>query len=118
MIDKINDKYNKKIYKTLKNNKVKKKNNYNVKTNKSVLVNGIKLILNDIINGDLDKNTLLKISKSFLIKVNIIKDVFNERISKTPHTKLYIQYYASYYRFITLIEALKLLYQCLEIINK
>ena len=89
MIDKINDKYNKKISKTLKNNKVKKKNNYNVKTNKSILVNGIKLILNDIVNGEIDKNTLLKISKSFLIKVNIIKDVFNERISKTHHSKWY-----------------------------
>ena len=41
MINKINDKYNKKISKTFKNNKVKKKNNYNVKTNKSILVNGI-----------------------------------------------------------------------------
>jgi len=130
MIDKINDKYNNKITKSLKNNKVKKKNNYNVKTNKSVLVNGIKLILCDIVNGVINKNTLFKISKSFLIKVNIIKDVFNERKSKTPHSKWYVQYYASYYRFITLIEALKnknpndlnknlkLLYQCLEIINK
>jgi len=41
------------------------------------------------------KITLLKISKSFLIKVNIIKvniikDVFNERISKTPHSKCYV----------------------------
>ena len=62
--------------------------------------------------------------------MNIIKDVFNERISKTPHSKWYVQYYASYYRFITLIEALKnknlndpnknlkLLYNCLEIIDK
>jgi len=41
MIYKINDKFNKKISKTFKNNKVKKKNNYNVKTNKSILVNGI-----------------------------------------------------------------------------
>lgn len=129
MIDKINDKYNKKITKTT-NNKVKKKNNYNVKTNKSILVNGIKLILNDIVNGVINKNTLLKISESFIIKVNIIKDVFNERKSKTPHSKWYVQYYASYYRFITLIEALKnknpndlnknlkLIYHCLEIMNK
>ena len=62
MIDKINDKYNKKISKTLKNNKVKKKNNYNynVKTNKSILVNGIKLILNDIVNGKYMKLLYLK----------------------------------------------------------
>lgn len=123
MIDKINDKYNKKITKTSKNDKVKNKNNYNVKTNKSVLVNGIKLILKDIIYGTIDKNNLLKVSKSFLIKINTIKDVFNERISKTPHSKWYVQYYASHYMFITLIEALKnknlkLLYHCLEIINK
>jgi len=128
MIDKINDKYNKKI--TIINKKVNKKNNYNVKTNKSILINGIKFILCDIINGKINKNDLFNISKAFLIKVNIIKDVFNERKSKTPHSKWYIQYYASYYRFITLIEALKnkdpsilnknlkLLYQCLEIIDK
>ena len=128
MIDKINDKYNKKI--TIINKKVNKKNNYNVKTNKSILINGIKFILCDIINGKINKNDLFNISKAFLIKVNTIKDVFNERKSKTPHSKWYIQYYASYYRFITLIEALKnkdpsilnknlkLLYQCLEIIDK
>ena len=52
------------------------------------------MILNDIVNGEIHKNTLLKISKSFIVKVNIIKDVFNERISKTPHSKWYVQYYA------------------------
>ena len=110
--------------------KLKRKIIIMLKIMPSILVNGIKLILSDIINGMISKNTLLNISKSFLIKVNIIKDVFNERKSKTPHSKWYIQYYASYYRFITLIEALKnknskdlnknlkLIYQCLEIIDK
>lgn len=71
------------------------------------MVNGIKIILSDIIRGIINKTILLKISQTFLIKMNIIKDVYNERISKTPHSKWYVQYYASYYRYITLIEALK-----------
>ena len=103
MIDKINEKYNKSV----KIKKNKSKNNYNIKTNKSVLINGIKMILSDIIKGIINKEILLKISQSFLLKMNIIKDVYNERISKTPHSKWYVQYYASYYRYITLLEALK-----------
>ena len=104
MIDKINDKYNKIISK--KENK-KKKNNYNVKTNKSLLVNGIQLILKQIVKGVLNKNDLLNISKSFLLKVNIIKDISNQRISKTPHTKWYIQSYAEHYRYLKIIEAIE-----------
>ena len=89
MIDKINDKYN---YKN------KNKNNYSIKTNKSLLITGIKLILKSIIKGILNKNDLFNISKSFLIKINIIKDVYNPRISKTPHSKWYVQLYAEHYR--------------------
>jgi len=109
MIDKINNKYNKQIDKkdNKKNNKNKKKNNYNIKTNKSLLVSGIYLISRQIIKGILTKNDLLKINKSFLIKVPIIKDLHNERVSKTPHSKWYVQYYAEHYRYLTIIEALK-----------
>ena len=109
MIEKINDKYNRLIDKQTanKNKKSNKKNKYNIKTNKSLLINGVKLIIKPIINASINKNDLLRISKSFLIKVNVIKDVYNERISKTPHSKWYVQYYAQYYRHITIIEALK-----------
>lgn len=109
MIEKINDKYNRLIDKQTanKNKKSNKKNKYNIKTNKSLLINGVKLIIKPIINASINKNDLLRISKSFLLKVNIIKDVYNERISKTPHSKWYVQYYAQYYRYITIIEALK-----------
>ena len=81
MIDKINDKYNKSIDKNKKKSDKKKKNNYNVKTNKRLLLNWVQLILKPII-----KWTLCK-------KVNIIKDINNPRISKTPHSKWYIQSY-------------------------
>ncbi len=79
-------------------NKKNKKNNNNIKTNKSLLINGIKLILKSIIKGILNKNDLFNISKSFLIKTNVIKDVYNPRISKTPHSKWYVQSYAEHYR--------------------
>lgn len=105
MVEKINDKYNKSINKKQTNKK--KKNNYNIKTNKSLLINGIQLILNSIIKGTLCKNDLLNISKSFLLKVNVIKDVYNPRTSKTPHSKWYIQSYAEHYRYLAIIKALK-----------
>ena len=88
MIDKINDKYNKnnkninnKNNKNNKDNNRKNKNNYNIKINKSLLINGTKIILKSVLKGILNKNDLLNISKSFLIKINIIKDVSNPRIS-------------------------------------
>jgi hypothetical protein len=59
---------------------------------------------------------LLNISKSFLIKTNIIKDVYNPRISKTPHSKWYVQSYAEHYRYLAIIKALKL--NDLNILNK
>jgi hypothetical protein len=108
MIDKINDKYNKSIdKKSKKKSDKKKKNNYNLKINKSLLINGIQLILKPIIKGTLSKNDLLNISNSFLLKVNIIKDVNNPRISKTPHSKWYVQSYAEHYRYLAIIKALK-----------
>jgi hypothetical protein len=107
MIDKINDKYNKSIDKNKKQSDKKKKNNYNIKTNKSLLLNGVQLILKPIIKGILCKNDLLMLSKSFLLKVNIIKDVKNPRISKTPHSKWYVQSYAEHYRYLAIIKALK-----------
>ena len=123
MVDKINDKYNYNIdiinnknnknnkndknNKNNKNDKKSKKNKYNIKTNKSLLISGIKIILKSIIKGILNKNDLLNISKTFLIKINIIKDVYNPRISKTPHSKWYIQSYAEYYRYLKIIKALK-----------
>ena len=104
MIEKINDKYNKSINKKEKKNK----NNYNIKTNKSLLINGVQLILHKIIKGKLCKDILLNINKFFLLKVNVIKDVYNPRISKTPHSKWYVQSYAEHYRYLAIIKALKL----------
>ena len=107
MIDKINNKYNKSIDKNKKQSNKKNKNNYNIKIIKSLLLNGIQLILKPIIKGTLCKNDLLVISKSFLLKVNIIKDIKNPRISKTPHSKLYVQSYAEHYRYLEIIKAHK-----------
>ena len=97
IIDKINDKYIKKTNETLKEkkknknetSKKKKKNNYNIKTNKSNLLSGVKLILKDIVDGKINKHILFDMCKTHIIKVNIIKDVNNERKSKTPHSKWY-----------------------------
>ena len=104
MIDKINNDY---IKKTESKSKSKTKNKYNKKTNKSLLLNGVYLILEKIINSNLETNDLLNINKNFIKRVNIIINVSNERKSKTPHTKWYVQGYAEHYRNIKIIDSLK-----------
>lgn len=63
MVEKINDKYNKSINKKQTNKK--KKNNYNIKTNKSLLINGIQLILNSIIKEHCVKMIYLALVNHF-----------------------------------------------------
>ena len=106
MIDKINNDYIKKTESESKS-KSKTKNKYNKKTNKSLLLNGVYLILEKIINSNLETNDLLNINKNFIKRVNIIINVSNERKSKTPHTKWYVQGYAEHYRNIKIIDSLK-----------
>ena len=110
MVNKINNDYIKKTEPKLKlksKSKLKTKNKYNKKTNKSLLLNGVYLILEKIINNKLETNDLININKNFIKKVNIIIDISNERKSKTPHSKWYIQGYAEHYRNIKIIDALK-----------
>ncbi len=111
-IEKINDKYNGSVKNKSKNkknkkNKRNKKNNYNIKNNKTLLISGIRLILNKIIGANVQKDDILSITNSYLLKVNVIKDIINERICKTPHSKWYVQSYAEHYRYIALIDAIK-----------
>ena len=72
-----------------------------------MLLNGVYLILEKIINSNLETNDLLNINKNFIKRVNIIINVSNERKSKTPHTKWYVQGYAEHYRNIKIIDSLK-----------
>ena len=107
MIDKVNENYIEKIKAKSKlklKTKSKNKNNYKTKINKSLLLDGIYLILKKIIDGNLVINDLLNVNKNFIKKVNIIIDVSNKRKSKTPYTKWNIQGYAEHYRVIKIID--------------
>ncbi len=45
--------------------------------------------------------------KEHFVKINIIKDINNPRISKTPHSKWYVQSYVEHYRYLAIIKAHK-----------
>jgi len=66
----------------------------------------LKIIIPNIINANLTKELLLKYVNNFMKKINIIKDVYNERRCKNPNFKLYIKSYAEYYKYNVIIEAL------------
>jgi hypothetical protein len=119
MIDKINERYNIKINKInekysdkSKNkkdaNSKKNKNIYEFKTNKTLLLKGVKEhLLKCAIKGLLNKNLILDLSLCYIVKLSSILNVYKPRESRRPHTKWYVQAYASKYRFIEIIEALK-----------
>lgn len=95
-------------YKTVNKKKKKyNKNKYDNKINLSLLLSSMKYIIFNIVKGKLEVNELLILSKTFIKNMNVIKDISNPRTSKIPHTKWYVQGYASYYRYLTLIEALQ-----------
>jgi hypothetical protein len=105
ILEKINNGCIKKLNR--KYNKNKNKNEYNTKNNKSLILKGLELILEKIINGKIKTEDFLKIDKNYIKNMNIIKNISNERKSKTPHSKWYVQSYAEYYRYLTIIEYLK-----------
>lgn len=51
--------------------KAKNKNKYVVKHNSSLMIDGLKKIIPDIINAKNDKNILFKYSNNFISKINI-----------------------------------------------
>jgi len=69
------------------------KDKYNININKSSLIRGIRLIIDDIIHSKLEKNKLLQLGEAFITLNYCKKDCHNPRISKTPFTKWYVKDY-------------------------
>jgi hypothetical protein len=70
------------------NNSLKNKNKteYNTKNNKSLILKGLELILEKIINEKIKTEDFLKIDKNYIKNMNIIKNISNERKSKTHYS--------------------------------
>lgn len=83
--------------------KAKNKNKYVVKHNSSLMIDGLKKIIPDIINAKIDKNILFKYSNNFISKINIQTDVYKERKCKNPSFKWYIKSYAEHYKINKLL---------------
>jgi hypothetical protein len=89
-------------YKFNKNNK----NKYVMKHNKSLMIKGLKKIINNIINANINKYLLYQYSNNFISKINIQIDVYKERKCKNPSYKWYIKSYAEYYKYNKIIDAI------------
>ncbi len=90
----------------LNKHKFNVKNKYVIKHSNSLMINGLKKIIHDVINSKIDKNILLKYSKHFIKKINIQIDVYKERKCKNPSFKWYIKSYAEYYKNNKLTDAI------------
>jgi hypothetical protein len=106
LIEYVYDKYNKKKKQIIKK-KNTNKHEYNIKHNESLMIHGLKKIINIIIKSKLKKDDLIHYCKNYIENTNTIKNISNPRISKTPFTKWYVMSYSDYYKYKKIIEALK-----------
>ncbi len=90
-----------------KNTKTKNKNDYNCKHNNTLMITGLKKIINPIIKSKIDKNILLNYCSNYIKKNYSIKNISNPRISNTPFSKWYVKSYSDYYKYVSIIKALK-----------
>ena len=92
----------------LNNHKFKKKNKnkYTIKHNNKNMILGLELILKEIIDGNVNSNSLYKYSANYIKKINIQIEVYKPRICKNPSYKWYLKSYAEYYKYNVVIEAI------------
>lgn len=97
-----------KTAKKINDNKFKKNNKhkYVVKYNNSLMIEGLKKIIDKIIKSKIDNTILFNYCNNYVIKINIQTGVNKERISKTPFTKWYVKSYSDYYKYVKIIDAL------------
>lgn len=104
LIECIYDKHNKK---NNKENTKKNKHKYNIKHNNSLMIEGLKKIIHNIIKSSLVHNDLYKYCECFIEKTNTIIGISNPRISKSPFSKWYVKSYTNYYKYLEVIKAIK-----------
>ena len=74
-----------------------------MKHNKSLMIKGLKKIINNIINANINKYLLYKYSNNIISRINIQIDVYKERKCKNLGYKWYIKSYAEYYKYNKII---------------
>jgi hypothetical protein len=84
----------------------KNKNKYTVKHNNKNMILGLELILKEIIDGNVNSNSLYKYSTYYIKKINIQIEIYKPRICKNPSYKWYLKSYAEYYKYNVVIEAI------------
>ena len=84
----------------------KNKNKYKVKYNDTLMIKGLKNIMDLIIKSKINNDNLISYSNNFIKVINVQIDVYNERKCKNPSCKWYIKSYAVYYKYIKVIDAL------------
>jgi hypothetical protein len=104
LIEYVYDKHNKN---NKKKQNVKRNHEYNYKHNNTLMISGLKKIINLVIKSKLKQNDLINYCKCYIKTTNTIKNISNPRISKTPFTKWYVMSYSDYYKYKKIIEALK-----------
>ena len=72
--------------------KKNKKHTYNIKNNNTLMIDGLKHIINCIIKTKINENILINYCNCFIKNTNTIKGISNPRISKIPYTKWYTQF--------------------------
>ena len=89
----------KNIIKIKKNDKTKNKHKYSVKNNLTLMICGLKNIIDLIIKQKIDQFKLKSYCDCYIIKQSSIKNISNPRVSKIPHTKWYVKSYSEFYKY-------------------
>lgn len=82
-----------------------KNNKYKIKYNKSLMIEGIKKIMSNIIQSNIDGDEIYKYLNNYREKIYCEQDKHNPRTSKRPFTKWYVMSYSSRSTYIKIIEA-------------
>jgi len=70
------------------------------------MILGLELILKEIIDGNVNSNSLYKYSANYIKKINIQIEVYKPRMCKNPSYIWYLKSYAEYYKYNIVIEAI------------
>lgn len=99
------------VYDTHKKHKTKtkdkNKHKYNIRNNDTLMIEGLKKIINPIINSSINYEQLNNYCNCYIKNNYSILNISNPRKSNIPFTKWYIKSYSKYNEYIQIINALK-----------
>ncbi len=87
--------------------KDKNKHKYNIRNNDTLMIEGLKKIINSIINSSINYEQLNNYCNCYIKNNYSILNISNPRKSNIPFAKWYIKSYSKYNEYIQIINALK-----------